>query len=111
MHVPVADLVFMSDEGLENAIYDNYVMRSFQHIDFMSEQVPDVTILMKFRHLQERNGIGERNLTDINYRLDAVGIIMHGGTIVNDTLVVVPSSNKNAENKRDLEMHQSRKGK
>ena len=50
----------MSDEGLEDAIYDSYAMRSFLHIDFMLEQVPDATTLLKFRHLLEQNGIGEK---------------------------------------------------
>ena len=89
----------MSDEGLEDAIYDSYAMRSFLHIDFMSEQVPDATTLLKFRHLLEQNGIGEKIFADINDRLDAAGLMMHGGTIVDATLIAAPSSTKNAENK------------
>ena len=49
----------MSDEGLEDAIYDSYAMRSFLHIDFMSEQVPDATTLLKFRHLLDQTGYGK----------------------------------------------------
>lgn len=100
----------LSDEGLEDAIYDSYAMRSFLGIDFTSEQVPDATTLLKFRHLLERNGIGEKIFADIHHRLDASGLMMHGGTIVDATLIAAPSSTKNAENKRDPEMHQSRKG-
>lgn len=100
----------MSDEGLEDAIYDSYAMRSFLHIDFMLEQVPDATTLLKFRHLLEQNGIGEKIFADINDRLDAAGLMMHGGTVVDATLIAAPSSTKNTENKRDPEMHQSRKG-
>ena len=52
----------MSDEGLEDAIYDSYAMRSFLHIDFMSEQVPDATTLLKFRHLLEQTGLAKKSL-------------------------------------------------
>lgn len=100
----------LSDEGLEDSIYDSYAMRSFLRIDFTSEQVPDATTLLKFRHLLEQNGIGEKILADINYRLDVSGLMMHGGTVIDATLIAAPSSTKNAENKRDPEMHQSKKG-
>ena len=37
--------------GLEETINDSYAMRSFLHIDFYKEQVPDATTLLKFLHL------------------------------------------------------------
>ena len=37
-------------EGTEDAIYDSYAMRSFLGINFMTEQVPDATTLLKFRN-------------------------------------------------------------
>ncbi len=37
----------LSDEGIEEAIYDSYAMRSFLGINFMDEQVPDATTLLK----------------------------------------------------------------
>ena len=49
----------LSDEGIEDAIYDSYAFRKFMGIDFNNEQVPDATTLLKFRHLLERNHIGE----------------------------------------------------
>ncbi len=100
----------LSDEGVEDAIYDSYAMRSFLHIDFLKEQVPDATTLLKFRHLIEEQGIGQQIFSDVNSRLEAAGLIMHGGTIVDATLIAAPSSTKNKEGKRDEEMHQSKKG-
>lgn len=41
----------LSDEGIEDAIYDSYAMRTFMHIDFTQQQVPDATTLLKFRFL------------------------------------------------------------
>lgn len=100
----------LSDEGMEDAIYDSYAMRSFMHIDFMKEQVPDATTLLKFRHLIEKNRLGEKIFADVNARLESAGLIMHGGTIVDATLIAAPPSIKNRERKRDPEMHQTKKG-
>lgn len=36
--------------------------------------------------------------------------MMHSGTIVDATLITAPSSTKNKDGKRDLEMHQIKKG-
>ena len=41
----------LSDFGVEEAIYDSYAMRKFMRLDFMSQQVPDSTTLLHFRHL------------------------------------------------------------
>ena len=49
----------LSDEGVEDAIYDSYAMRKFTGIDFMTEAVPDETTLCKFRHLLEANGLNK----------------------------------------------------
>lgn len=42
--------------------------------------------------------------------MEATGHIMHGGTIVDATIISAPSSTKNAEKKRDPEMYQTKKG-
>lgn len=100
----------LSDEGVEDAIYDSYAFRKFMGIDFISEQVPDSTTLLGFRHLLEENHICEEFFKAINRVMEATGHIMHGGTIVDATIINAPSSTKNAEKKRDSEMHQTKKG-
>lgn len=100
----------LSDEGIEDAIYDSYAMRSFMHLDFLTEQVPDATTLLHFRHLIEENKIGEKIFDDVKSRLEKAGLMMHGGTIVDATIIAAPSSTKNREGKRDPEMHQTKKG-
>lgn len=100
----------LSDAAIEDAIYDSYAMRSFMHIDFLEEQVPDATTLLKFRHLLEEYKIGEKIFADVTARLEQSGLIMHGGTIVDATIIAAPSSTKNKEHKRDEEMHQTKKG-
>ena len=51
------------------------------HIDFNEQQAPDATTLLKFRHMLEKNGIGEKIFADVNKHLDEAGLMMHGGTI------------------------------
>ena len=64
----------LSDEGMEDSIYDSYAMRSFMHIDFSEQQVPDATTLLKFRHMLEKHNIGEKIFADVNRRLDEAGL-------------------------------------
>ena len=85
----------LSDEGIEDSIYDSYAMRSFMHIDFHEQQVPDATTLLKFRHMLESNKLGEKIFADVNSRLDKAGLMMHGGTIVDASLIAAPKSTKN----------------
>lgn len=100
----------LSDVGIEDAIYDSYAMRKFLGINFLDEQVPDSTTLLKFRHLLEEHEIGKAIFDDIKAQLDKSGLIMHGGTIVDATIVSAPSSTKNSTGERDPEMHQTKKG-
>ena len=100
----------LSDQGIEDAIYDSYAMRNFLKINFIDCQVPDATTLLKFRHLLEEHHIGEKIFQDVNDRLEKAGLIMHGGSIVDATIIAAPSSTKNKDGKRDPEMHQTKKG-
>ncbi len=43
----------LSDEGIEDAIYDSQAIRGFVGIDLNLESAPDATTLLKFRHLLE----------------------------------------------------------
>jgi IS5 family transposase len=100
----------LSDEGIEDAIYDSYAIRTFMGIDFLKEQAPDATTLLHFRHLIEDNGIAKLIFDDVRDRLDKAGLLMHGGTVVDATIVAAPSSTKNQSGERDPEMHQTKKG-
>ena len=100
----------LSDFGVEEAIYDSYAMRKFMRLDFMTQQVPDSTTLLHFRHLLEKHLIGEKIFQDVVDRLDEAGLMMHGGTIVDATIIEAPSSTKNKDGERDPEMHSTKKG-
>ena len=100
----------LSDEGTEDAIYDSYAMKRFLRMNFTNETVPDATTLGNFRQLMEENDLSKKIFDDVNERLNRAGLLMHGGTIVDATIISVPSSTKNAERKRDPEMHSTKKG-
>lgn len=104
------DWFSLSDEGIEDTIYDSYAMRKFLGINFLTEQVPDATTLLNFRHLLEEHQLCEAFFNDIKDRLEEAGLMMHGGTIVDATIIESTSSTKNKRKERDPEMHQTKKG-
>jgi len=101
----------LSDPAVEEALYDSAVLRSFVGIDLGREPVPDETTVCKFRHLLEQHQLGGQILEAVNLHLQSQGVRITTGTIVDATIIHAPSSTKNREQKRDPEMHQTRKGK
>ena len=100
----------LSDPAVEEALYDSVAMRSFVDIDLGVEGAPDETTVCKFRHLLERNKLGNTLLKAVNEYLRTNGIKIANGTIVDATIIGAPSSTKNKNGKRDPEMHQTAKG-
>jgi len=100
----------LSDEGVEDAIYDSYAMRAFMGLDFGVEQVPDATTLLHFRHLLEKHELGKVLFESQSQIFDEQGWVMRGGSIVDATIIAAPSSTKNATGSRDPEMRQTKKG-
>ncbi len=100
----------LSDPAVEEALYDVSSMRGFVGIDLGREPVPDETTVCKFRHLLEEHGLGKRIFEAVGAHLQRQGLKVSSGTIVDATIIAAPSSTKNAEGKRDPEMHQTKKG-
>ena len=100
----------LSDEGIEDALYDSQAIRSFVGIDLLREAAPDATTLLKFRRLLETHGLTDVIFSTLNAHLAERGLFLRQGTIVDATLIAAPSSTKNRSGERDPEMHQSKKG-
>ncbi len=100
----------LSDEGTKDAIYDSYAMRKFVGINFLEQDVPDATTLLKFRRLLEQHGLNKLFFDAINRVMVKTGHTLKGGTVVDATIINAPPSTKNAEKKRDPEMRQTKKG-
>lgn len=84
----------LSDEGIEDAIYDSQSIRAFVGIDLGRESAPDATTLLKFRHLLEAKGLTRKIFDTINGHLAKKGLMMREGTIVDATLIAAPPSTK-----------------
>jgi transposase, IS5 family len=63
------------------------------------------TTLLKFRRLLEANKLGEQLFSEVGRVLQASGMKLNSGTIVDASLIATPSSTKNSEKARDPEMH------
>lgn len=100
----------LSDEGIEDALYDSQAIRRFVGIDLGRESAPDATTLLKFRRLLEEKGLTESIFNAINAHLAEKGLFLRQGTVVDATIIAAPPSTKNRAGKRDPEMHQTRKG-
>ena len=100
----------LADQACEEALYDSAALRAFVGIDLGREPVPDATTLLKFRHLLERHRLGEAIFAEVGRILQERGLRLSAGTIVDATIIAAPSSTKNAEQQRDPEMRQTRKG-
>ena len=100
----------LADPAVEEALYDSLAMRGFAGIDLGREPVPDETTVCRFRHLLEQHDLGSRIFEEVHRHLEARGLKVATGTIVDATIINAPSSTKNADKARDPDMHQTKKG-
>lgn len=100
----------LSDEAVEDAIYDSHAMCAFVGIDLSVEKVPDATTLLRFRHRLEKDALTQKIFDEINAHLSDQGLFMREGTIVDATILSAPPSTKNKAKARDPEMKQTKKG-
>jgi len=100
----------LSDPQAEDAIYDIAPMRAFAGIDLGREAAPDETTICKFRHLIEAHDLGKSIFASVNAHLQARGVKIGTGTIMDATIIAAPSSTRNSTGERDPDMHQVKKG-
>ena len=99
----------LSDPGMEDLLYEVESVRRFVGLR-LCDALPDETTILHFRHLLEEHGLGEALFQEINRHLEAQGLRLREGTIVDATLIEAPASIKNRGKERDPEMHQAKKG-
>ena len=100
----------LSDPAMEEALHDMPVFREFAKLGDGVSRLPDETTILRFRHLLEKHDLATDMLRVVNDILQAKGLMMKKGTVVDGTLIAAPSSTKNAEGERDPEMKQAKKG-
>ena len=101
----------LSDPAMEDALIEVATMRRFAGIALITDRIPDETTILAFRHLLEQNGLGDQIFEAVKAHLNANGMAMKQGTIIDATIIAAPSSTKNEKRERDPEMHQTCKGK
>jgi IS5 family transposase len=99
----------LSDPAMEEALHDVPLFREFAGLNYES-RLPDESTILRFRHLLEEHKLAGQILQTVNGVLQAKGLMLKAGTVVDATLIAAPSSTKNASGQRDPEMHQTKKG-
>ena len=99
----------LADEACEDALYAIAAFRNFCRVDLGRENVPDATTLLNFRHLLEKQDLGADIFAKVGELLQANGLKLCGGTIVDATIIAAASSTKNQDKARDPVMHQTYK--
>ncbi|MCF6208387.1 MAG: IS5 family transposase [Ghiorsea sp.] len=99
----------LSDPMMEDSLYEIDSMRRFAGLK-LSKPIPDETTILNFRRFLEKHGFGELIFAEINAHLQAQGLSLSKGTIVDASIISAPTSVKNKTKKRDPEMHQTKKG-
>jgi transposase, IS5 family len=76
----------LSDPGLEEALSDRLSFRRFVGLA-LADPVPDHSTLSRFRGELSRRGLAERLLAELNRQLDARGLMVKAGTLIDASLV------------------------
>ena len=84
----------LADEAVEDALHDFPVYRAFAGIDPGTTGIPDATTILRFRHLLERHDLATALLDTVNALLEARGLMVRRGTLVDATIARAPSSTK-----------------
>jgi IS5 family transposase len=99
----------LSDPAMEDSLYDIESVRRFAHLD-LEQAIPDETTILNFRRLLEKHNLTTRLFEKVAGYLEENGLLLSAGTIVDATIVNAPSSTKNQDKQRDVEMKQTKKG-
>jgi hypothetical protein len=96
----------LSDPGLEEAVDDRLSFRRFAGLP-LDESVPDHSTIWRFRQELAAHGLAEALFEEINRQLDARGLIVRQGTLIDATLlqasVKPPSVKEGTVSERDAE--------
>lgn len=80
----------LSDPGLEEALIDRVSFRLFCGFS-LDERTPDETTLCRFRNDAGKLGVMEAAFAEVNRQLEAQGLIVKKGTLVDATIIAAAS--------------------
>jgi IS5 family transposase len=94
----------LSDPGAEEAVRDRLSFRRFCGIP-LDEETPDHASIWRFRQRIDKLGLSEELLAEVNRQLDARGLIVKRGTLVDATIIAAavkrPPQEEGQVNPRD----------
>src|SRR5665213_575913 len=90
----------LSDPGVEELLYESAAVRRFVGVDLGIAPAPDERTVLRFRHMLEEHELGGLMLDAVNVHLEARGIKIATGTIVDASIIHAPSSTKNRSKSR-----------
>lgn len=90
----------LSDPAVEEALYDSQAMRRFVGIDLGREGAPDETTVCKFRHRLEAHELGQRIFERVWEHLEANGLKVSRGTIVDASIIAPPLDQEQGQGAR-----------
>jgi IS5 family transposase len=91
----------LSDPAMEEALHDVPLYREFADLEGPMRRLPDESTILRFRHLLEEHGLAAPMFATVNRVLQAHGLTLKTGTVVDATLIAAPSSTKNSTGERD----------
>jgi len=80
----------LSDPGLEEALQDRLSFRRFCGLE-LDEATPDETTICRFRQAAAKKGVMQACFEEVNRQLDAKGLIVRKGTLMDATIVAAAS--------------------
>ena len=101
----------LSDPGLEEAICDRLSFQRFLGLS-LQDPVPDETRICRFRNMLAQADLGERLFGLLEEQLDAQGLLVRRGSLIDATLVKAqPHAPRKGEASPDPEADWTRRGK
>ena len=94
---------------MEEAIYDRLSFQEFLWIDTVSNNIPDETTILNFRHFLEENKLQDILFTEVLSILKEKWFFFTRWTIVDASIIRASSHTKNKDRKRDEEMSSTKK--
>ncbi len=79
----------LSDPAMEDALYENLTVQRFVGLR-LSDAIPDETTILNFRHRLEAAALGRGLLEEINRHLEAEGLQLRQGTVVDASIIQRP---------------------
>lgn len=81
----------LGDPGMEEALGDRLSFRRFTGLS-LDEAVPDHSTISRFRKELTRRGLAEAVFCEVNRQLEAKGLVVKAGTLVDATLVTAAAA-------------------